>query len=141
MPRTGWILLAALLFGAWTWSQRGDGPATRPPVAEAGAGREASASAGLPAFLPPEAEAVLERIARDGAHPYRQDGGVFQNREGLLPERPRGHYREYTVARPGARDRGPLRIVTGGNPPTEFYYTADHYRSFRRFRVAGADRP
>lgn len=81
--------------------------------------------------LPPEAHDTLRLIERGGPFPHRQDGTVFQNREGLLPDRPRGYYREYTVRTPGARDRGARRIVTGGDPPEVFYYTEDHYRSFR----------
>jgi guanyl-specific ribonuclease Sa len=83
------------------------------------------------AALPREAQAVLLRIRQGGPHPYRQDGGVFGNRERLLPLQPRGYYREYTVPTPGARDRGARRIVAGGEPPVVFYYTDDHYRSFR----------
>ncbi|CAM5250279.1 Ribonuclease OS=Rhodanobacter lindaniclasticus OX=75310 GN=B1991_12085 PE=3 SV=1 [Rhodanobacter lindaniclasticus] len=37
---------------------------------------------------------------------------------------------------PGARNRGARRIVTGGTPPSVWYYTDDHYRSYRRFEVA-----
>ena len=81
--------------------------------------------------LPPEVRSTLESIARHGPFPHDRDGTVFQNRERLLPERPRGYYREYTVATPGSRDRGARRIVTGGDPPEVFYYTDDHYRSFR----------
>jgi len=61
---------------------------------------------------------------------------VFGNYEGLLPKEPRGYYHEYTVETPGARNRGARRIVTGGTPPEVWYYTDDHYRSFRRFEVA-----
>lgn len=85
--------------------------------------------------LPPEAVATLQLIQRGGPFPYRQDGTVFQNREGLLPARPRGYYREFTVPTPGARDRGARRIVTGGDPPEVYYYTADHYRSFRALEL------
>jgi guanyl-specific ribonuclease Sa len=84
---------------------------------------------------------VLEAIARGGPHPYRQDGGVFQNREGQLPRQPRGYYREYTVETPGSGDRGPRRIVTGGNPPVEYWYTDDHYRSFRPFQMSAQESP
>jgi guanyl-specific ribonuclease Sa len=82
--------------------------------------------------LPPDAVATLRLIERGGPFPYPRDGAVFHNREQLLPARPRGHYREYTVPTPGARDRGARRLVVGGNPPEAFYYTEDHYRSFRR---------
>jgi guanyl-specific ribonuclease Sa len=85
--------------------------------------------------LPAEARATLEAIARGGPFRYDRDGSVFQNREGSLPSKPRGYYREYTVDTPGSRDRGARRIVTGGHPPEVFYYTDDHYRSFRR--IAG----
>lgn len=81
--------------------------------------------------LSPEAVETLRLIEGGGPFPHRQDGSVFQNRERLLPGRPPGYYREYTVRTPGARDRGARRIVTGGDPPEVFYYTEDHYRSFR----------
>ena len=84
------------------------------------------------ADLPPEARDTLTRIEAGGPFPYKQDGRVFHNREGLLPQRQRGYYREYTVRTPGARDRGARRIVAGREG--EYYYTEDHYRSFRRIR-------
>ena len=84
------------------------------------------------AGLPPEAIETLALIQRGGPFPYRKDGTTFQNRERLLPTKPRDYYREYTVPTPGARDRGARRIVAGGNPPEVFYYTADHYSSFRQ---------
>ncbi len=87
--------------------------------------------------LPPEAIGTLDLIHRGGPFPYRQDGRVFQNREGLLPAAPAGHYREYTVPTPGARDRGARRIVTGGDPPVTWFYTDDHYRSFRPVTATG----
>lgn len=86
------------------------------------------------ADLPSEAMVTLALIRDGGPFPYRKDGTVFQNRERLLPLKPRGYYREYTVPTPGARDRGARRIVTGGNPPEVYYYTEDHYRSFRPIR-------
>jgi guanyl-specific ribonuclease Sa len=78
---------------------------------------------------------TLQAIEQGGPFPYSRDGVVFQNRERRLPERPRGYYREYTVPTPGERDRGARRIVAGGNPPEVFYYTADHYRSFRKVEI------
>lgn len=82
--------------------------------------------------LPAEARETLALIRRGGPYRYRQDDSTFGNRERLLPSQPRGYYREYTVVTPGSRDRGARRIVAGGQPPTLFYYTDDHYRSFRR---------
>ena len=83
-------------------------------------------------WLPPEAIDTLALIEAGGPFPYRRDGVTFENRERLLPAKPRGYYREYTVPTPGSRDRGARRIVAGGDPPEVLYYTADHYRSFRR---------
>jgi ribonuclease T1 len=82
--------------------------------------------------LPAEARQTLERIKHNGPFPYRQDGKTFGNRERRLPLRAQGYYREYTVKTPGSRDRGARRIVAGNGG--EFYYTEDHYRSFRRIR-------
>jgi ribonuclease T1 len=82
--------------------------------------------------LPVEARATLERIRAGGPFPYPQDDRTFSNRERLLPEKKRGYYREYTVRTPGVRGRGARRIVAGSGG--EFYYTADHYRSFMRIR-------
>jgi ribonuclease T1 len=80
--------------------------------------------------LPPEAHETVALIQAGGPFPHARDGAVFSNREGLLPRQPRGYYREYTVRTPGARDRGPRRIVAGKRG--ELYYTEDHYRTFRR---------
>lgn len=82
--------------------------------------------------LPPEAAQTLALIQRGGPFPYRRDGTVFGNRERLLPLAERGYYREYTVPTPGAQDRGARRIVAGRR--AEYYYTDDHYASFRRIR-------
>lgn len=80
--------------------------------------------------LPPEARQTLALIKAGGPFPYAKDGSVFGNREGLLPKRNRGYYKEYTVKTPGARDRGARRIVAG--IPGEYYYTDDHYKTFKR---------
>lgn len=89
-----------------------------------------------PADLPTEARETLARIRAGGPFPYERDGVRFGNREGLLPPMPRGHYREYTVKTPGAKNRGTRRIVCGGPraAPETCYYTHDHYRSFARIR-------
>lgn len=92
------------------------------------------------AALPAEARHTLRLIKLGGPFPYRRDGVVFQNREKLLPVRPHGHYREYTVTTPQTRDRGARRIVAARGATGdvrnsgEYYYTEDHYRSFRRIR-------
>lgn len=79
--------------------------------------------------LPPEARATLDLIENGGPFPFRKDGDVFHNYEGLLPAQRDGYYREYTVVTPGSPDRGARRIVTGRDG--ERYYTDDHYDSFR----------
>jgi len=84
------------------------------------------------AELPAEARHTLALIRAGGPFAHAQDGRTFGNRERLLPQRERGYYLEYTVRTPGARDRGARRIVAGSGG--EFYYTADHYRSFQRIR-------
>lgn len=85
--------------------------------------------------LPPEGRLTYRKILDGGPFPYEKDGTVFGNRERLLPAKHRGYYREYTVARNGARNRGAKRIVCGGVRPAApdgCYYTSDHYASFRR---------
>jgi len=82
--------------------------------------------------LPPEGRETLALIKQGGPFPYKRDGIVFNNFEKLLPLHPRGYYREYTVKTPGRKDRGPRRIVAGKE--AEYYYTEDHYKSFRRIR-------
>ncbi|NOT88225.1 MAG: ribonuclease [Lysobacter sp.] len=92
-------------------------------------------NAAYPAFLPAEAIDTLRLIERGGPYPYRQDDGVFGNRERRLPQQSRGYYREYTVETPGSRDRGARRIIAGGRPPVEYFYTDDHYGRFQRFTL------
>ena len=82
--------------------------------------------------LPPEAQATLALITAGGRFPHAQDGRTFGNREGLLPRHGRGYYREYTVTTPGSKNRGARRIVAGRGG--EYYYTEDHYLTFRRIR-------
>jgi ribonuclease T1 len=93
----------------------------------------ASAGGMTVADLPPEGRATLALIKQGGPFPFSRDGIVFGNREGLLPAQSRGYYREYTVPTPGLNHRGPRRIVSGGHG-AEYWYTADHYRSFKRIR-------
>jgi ribonuclease T1 len=78
--------------------------------------------------LPPEARETLALIARGGPYPYSRDGAVFSNFERLLPRKPSGYYKEFTVRTPGESDRGARRIVVGESG--DKYYTPDHYDSF-----------
>ena len=130
------VPLLVILIGAVTlWQQQGGkeqptgspiGMETREPIPDQAGGTQRRSATDLPA----EALATIELIQQGGPFPYRQDGTTFGNREKLLPDEARGYYREYTVPTPGSPDRGARRIVTGGSPPSSWYYTDDHYRSF-----------
>jgi guanyl-specific ribonuclease Sa len=91
--------------------------------------------------LPPEAVDTVRVIHAGGPFPFpRNDGVVFGNREGHLPDQTRGYYHEYTVVTPGAKNRSTRRIITGGAPltkPRQYFYTADHYDSFCLIPDAG----
>jgi ribonuclease T1 len=84
------------------------------------------------AELPQQARQTLAAIEQGGPFPYAKDGAVFGNYEKALPLQKRGYYREYTVKTPYARNRGARRIIAGGEPAHEYFYTSDHYVSFRR---------
>jgi len=157
--RNPWIWVAAALICAvwlmWPRTVKSPAPEGVPHAAGIAETREAARSEiatalmgpaaadpaldALPSFLPAEARSTVALIARGGPFPYHQDGGTFGNREGHLPNKPRGYYREYTVDTPGERSRGARRIITGGSPPEVWYYTDDHYDSFRAFTVRGLD--
>ncbi|MEO6927480.1 MAG: ribonuclease domain-containing protein [Rhodanobacter sp.] len=133
------ILLAIVVLAVTMWQRHG---ATRmvatTPASRADNTLVPPAPQALPdsaAFLPAQARDMVQRIKRGGPFEHTQDGGVFGNYEALLPRQPRGYYHEYTVETPGARTRGARRIITGGTPPVDWYYTDDHYRSFRHFEV------
>ncbi|MDX8386673.1 MAG: ribonuclease [Gallionella sp.] len=99
-------------------------------------GAQATQQSGLPviavAELPVEARDTLRIIKAGGPFPYDRDGVLFKNYEKELPKHPKGYYREYTVKTPGLSHRGARRIVCG--PLPECYYTADHYKSFKRIQ-------
>jgi ribonuclease T1 len=121
------VLLAGLTFG-WI-VHRLAGPEDGATVTAA-----ATPRSGLPTVplrdLPVQAHETLTLVDSGGKLPYAQDGTTFNNIEGLLPARPRGYYREYTVPTPGERDRGARRLILGRDG--DVYYTEDHYESFRQ---------
>lgn len=82
--------------------------------------------------LPPQAHETMEDILDGEPYPYDKDGTVFQNREGILPDKDHGYYHEFTVDTPGVDHRGARRIVTGGTieDQVDDYWTDDHYQSF-----------
>jgi ribonuclease T1 len=143
------FLLAALVVVATGWWQQRNagvppaGPAASPPppatAAPAPSAVEASPPPGtsspsrlnaIPATERPQLERTLQLIAQGGPFPHSKDGIVFQNREGKLPQRPRGYYHEYTVPTPGASNRGARRVVQGKDGDT--WYSSDHYATFVR---------
>jgi guanyl-specific ribonuclease Sa len=80
---------------------------------------------------------VLDRVMEKGSPPQGYKGGsVFNNLKGRLPSVDGAGnpiaYREWDV-NPYVKgvDRGPERLVTGGNGSA--YYTGDHYDSFLQF--------
>jgi guanyl-specific ribonuclease Sa len=125
------LLLVAIVATQW-WSGREHGVPVGAEVAADARIESPRAETESQRVLPREATATLLAIERGGPFPYERDGVVFENRERVLPQRPRGYYREYTVTMPGASRRGARRIVTGGTPPEAYYYTDDHYRTFHR---------
>jgi len=141
------LLLVVVAVVAMAWMLRPDGSPSKssPPESTAHTSNvptsgapavdaKPTARTQLPDFLPAEAESVIRRIQLGGSFPHWQDGSVFGNRERRLPPHEHGYYREYTVPTPGLSHRGARRIVTGGRPPRDWYYTDDHYESFRPFQ-------
>lgn len=118
------LIVAWLAIGSAFAFSFGDHAASGEPRASAAVGRVFAAN------LPSEARQTLALIKAGGPFPYERDGIVFGNFEKRLPLHPRGYYREYTVKTPWRRDRGPRRIVVGQHG--EYYYTDDHYRTFRQ---------
>jgi ribonuclease T1 len=127
----GWllaVLLVVLVGRTWLPGELATPTASVETAAPTTAGMPALAR--LPAEEQQAVRATLALIAAGGPLPHRQDGTEFQNREGQLPDKAPGYYREYTVETPGSPDRGARRIVAGRDG--EIYYTDDHYRSFLR---------
>ena len=82
----------------------------------------------LPKFSERTNKAITETIEtiRNGIKfPHRNDGSIFKNKEGLLPMKEKGYYKEFVVPTPGVKGAGLQRIVTGSKG--EIYYTPDHY--------------
>ena len=125
-----WLVIALVLIAAIRLTNQYGraGAPTRP------------AAAGSPTVeredrFPDGVDATVRLIVAGGPFPYERDGVVFGNYEHRLPDRPRGYYREYTVPTSGAPDRGARRIIAGGEPPSEFWYSGDHYGHFVRLEA------
>ncbi len=142
-----WVVVVLALAVVAVWAVARTGPGTPDDASVAATTRSSgtvTATAtptgrstpvsGLPTVaesaLPGEADTTLALIRAGGPFPYEEDGGVFGNRERILPRQPGGYYREYTVETPGESDRGPRRIIGGADG--DLYWTTDHYASFRQ---------
>jgi len=127
-------LLIALFGGTAAIAPASAAPAVAPAaVAQADCGDTSGFEVVALSSLPAEATDTYDLIQQGGPYPFEQDGTVFQNREGLLPDCSSGYYHEYTVITPGSDDRGARRIVTGSDG--EYFYTGDHYASFQLIDV------
>src|SRR5262245_7146787 len=128
------LLLLLALLGGRQWLGSSSEPA---PEATAAAAPETAGvpDAALQRFSAEERGAVLATlalVASGGPFRHAKDGSVFSNREGRLPQRAAGYYREYTVETPNSPDRGARRIVAGEGG--EIFYTRDHYGSFLQLK-------
>jgi ribonuclease T1 len=124
--RLVWVLLLALLFLQACEPEQSK---TQPVAPATSVPHEDEVSI---ADLPVEARKTLRLIKQGGPFHYSRDSEVFSNYEQVLPKQVRGYYHEYTVKTPGAHNRGAHRIVAGR--PGEYYYSADHYKTFKRIR-------
>src|SRR5262245_42522684 len=108
------LLLLLALFGGRQWLDRAAVPAPDSGATATVAPDAGTSSATLERLPAEERGAVLATLAlidKGGPFPYAKDGSVFSNREGRLPQRASGYYREYTVETPNSPDRGARRIV------------------------------
>jgi ribonuclease T1 len=126
--RISWLGLIVAIFVALAIGQRWlpANPSSTPAYGQVAAADSAQ-------FPAEERQAIQDTVAllkAGGPFPYSKDGSEFSNREGRLPRRGPGYYREYTVATAGSPDRGARRIVSGR--AGEIYYARDHYQTFIR---------
>jgi ribonuclease T1 len=117
------FIAAAIAVAVGAWWQHDQGTAN-------GGLKAASTLSRVPEGERAALAATIALIERGGPFPFERDGITFSNREGLLPARDRGYYREYTVPTGGAQNRGARRVVRGRDGDT--WYTNDHYASFVR---------
>jgi guanyl-specific ribonuclease Sa len=126
-----WLLVLAVLSAFVMTAERGLNPVA-PAIVVSGTGVKLGALAKtIDTSEAAEDAALLATLARikAGTHyPHRNDGSVFQNREGLLPRKPAGYYHEYVHPTPGVSGPGARRVIKGEGG--EFYYSDDHYQSF-----------
>lgn len=123
-PLLALIALIALLVVGYVIKEADNG---------SGPGSSSSQRTVAMAALPVQAQQTIRAIQHGGPYPYPEDGEIFRNDQHLLPSESRGYYHEYTVPTPGESTRGARRIIAGQKH--EYYYTGDHYASFRRVNL------
>lgn len=138
----GLVALCVLLVLVGGWLLLRGQSSTPSATTPTGAATSTSGGTTCPlATLPPEVGDTVRAIHSNGPFPFpRNDGVVFGNREGHLPDQVKGYYHEYTVITPGASNRSTRRVITGGTPlanPRQYYYTGNHYDSFCVISDAG----
>ncbi|MGH3436221.1 MAG: ribonuclease domain-containing protein [Sciscionella sp.] len=94
------------------------------PASLNGGGTGQLPTVGLSTLPQPVRDAVA--LARSGA----QGDEVYQNREGVLPQRSAGYYQLYKVVGSDSE-----RVIAGAQG--DIYYTPDHYTSFAGVDLAG----
>ncbi|KAB2377476.1 ribonuclease domain-containing protein [Actinomadura montaniterrae] len=125
------LLPAVLLVAGLTGPAAHAATATAPAPASSTATATVAVADICESTLPSQADDTIALIDKGGPFPYPQDGTVFQNREGLLPQEPQGYYHEYTVKTPGSSTRGARRVITSDDLGHDgMYWTPDHYSTF-----------
>ena len=135
------VVAVVVILGGWALLRTNASDSSSPPSSATASAPVAGVSTCSLTTLPREAANTVRVIHEGGPFPFpRNDGVVFGNREGHLPDQAKGYYHEYTVITPGAKNRSTRRIITGGAPltnPPQYFYTADHYDSFCLVTDAG----
>lgn len=125
-------------------------PAPRASISAPGAAAVVPGKDLSPKFSDPGRVSLILKIVaavyNGGVLPSPKDGIIFENKEGRLPGKPKGYYREYTVLPPPDAPasvtvgdqtfaisppqgrRGAERLVIGGG--ALLYYSPDHYKTF-----------
>lgn len=132
MRRNVWwrVVLAAVAMVYVVWTLSADSSDDDQTPSAPSFSHTTSAAPDALSGLPAQVGETLALIDVGGPYPYSRDDTVFMNREGQLPQQPRGYWREFTVPTPKSPDRGARRIVRG--KAGETYYTDDHYQTFTR---------
>ena len=112
-----------------SWTDRTiSGLAAGVPFVAGGMVRKANEMASIGrGALPSHVQGVIEHLEGNGFKSPMQNykgGGLFENKEGYLPQQEKGHYQKWDTT-PNQGNRTAERLVTGKNG--EMYYTNTHY--------------